>query len=275
MNEGPHAERTWLASGLGCVIAVASIAGAFPLGAAAARGLAVDVREVSAPMTLFLHVLLTCLVPLLLWLAAASAAASWEIVRAGGGGRAAADPRPGGRRAGRHHVAAVLLALTGAGALGTVPTTTAMASPLPPGTTRSAPLAVAEQPSAMDVPMPVATAPAGPPSAPAAADIPQPGWVTPAPSPASQRCAAGARLIAGCPTRTDSDQVVVHRGDSLWSLISRHLHTHDPAVIAAAVPHWYAANRAVIGPDPDLLLVGQRLHIPDTAPTAHTTQGER
>ncbi|KYH43101.1 hypothetical protein AZH51_05670 [Branchiibius sp. NY16-3462-2] len=82
-------------------------------------------------------------------------------------------------------------------------------------------------------------------------------------------------MIAGCPSRQESTQVVVHRGDSLWSLISRHLHTHDAAVIAAAVPHWYAANRSVIGPDPDLLLVGQRLHIPDTAPTEHTTQGER
>lgn len=255
--------------GLGLVIAAASVAGAIRLGAAAADGLTTDVRAVSAPSALFLHVLVLCLVPLLLWLALATAAASADIARAMRAGYQPAEPRQSGSGgAGRRHVAALLLALTGAGALGSLPSAPASASPLPPRTTQSAPIA-----SAMDVPVPIT------PPAPLTTDIPQPGWVTPAPSPTSQRCAAGARLIAGCPSREDYTQVVAHRGDSLWSLISRHLHTHDPAVIAAALPHWYAANRAVVGPDPDVLRVGQHLRIPDpaltTSTTEHTTQGER
>lgn len=268
-----HAEqrtaRTVMAIGLGLVVAAASAVGAVRIGVAATDGLSADVRAVSAPSALFLHVLLLCLVPLLLWLALATTAASTDIARALRAGYQPGEPRQSGSGAtGRRHVAALLLALTGAGALGSLPSATASASPLPPRTTQSAPIT-----SAMDVPVP--TTPPAPPTT----DIPQPGWVTPAPSPTSQRCAAGARLIAGCPSREDAADVVVHRGDSLWSLISRHLHTHDPVVIAAALPHWYAANRAVIGPDPDVLRVGQRLHIPDpaltTSTTEHTTQGER
>ena len=58
-------------------------------------------------------------------------------------------------------------------------------------------------------------------------------------------------------------EVVVHRGDSLWSIAARHL-GQDPsdAQIADEWPRWYAANRAVIGADPDLLLAGQVLTVP-------------
>jgi nucleoid-associated protein YgaU len=56
---------------------------------------------------------------------------------------------------------------------------------------------------------------------------------------------------------------VVRPGDSLWALAAAELgpHATDPAV-AARWPQWYAANRGVIGPDPDLILPGQVLRIP-------------
>jgi nucleoid-associated protein YgaU len=59
--------------------------------------------------------------------------------------------------------------------------------------------------------------------------------------------------------------VVVRRGDSLWDLAARHLGPDASAAdIAAEWPRWYAANRHVIGPDPDLLLPGERLVPPGT-----------
>jgi len=71
---------------------------------------------------------------------------------------------------------------------------------------------------------------------------------------------AGSDPVLG-PVRTTTDgAAVVRRGDSLWSIAARHLPAgatdHE---IAAAWPRWYAANRTVIGPDPDLLRPGQRL----------------
>ncbi|WP_404384110.1 LysM peptidoglycan-binding domain-containing protein [Knoellia locipacati] len=60
-------------------------------------------------------------------------------------------------------------------------------------------------------------------------------------------------------------EVVVHRGDSLWSIAARHLGPDAvDAEIAHAWPQWYAANRDRIGDDPDLLLPGQVLRVPDS-----------
>ena len=63
----------------------------------------------------------------------------------------------------------------------------------------------------------------------------------------------------GVPSRT----VVVSPGDTLWDLAVADLpQGADVALVAA---HWraiHAANRAVIGPDPDLILPGQRLRLP-------------
>jgi len=57
--------------------------------------------------------------------------------------------------------------------------------------------------------------------------------------------------------------MTVRRGDTLWDIAARHL---GPAAtdleIAQAWPRWFAANRAVIGPDPDRLHPGQRLTPP-------------
>ena len=57
--------------------------------------------------------------------------------------------------------------------------------------------------------------------------------------------------------------VVVRPGDSLWKIAGRSLgrEARDQA-IADAWPLWYAANRHIIGPDPDLLLPGQVLRPP-------------
>ena len=65
-------------------------------------------------------------------------------------------------------------------------------------------------------------------------------------------------------TGPESVQVVVRRGDSLWSIAARQLGPGaDAAQIAAAWPRWYAANRTVIGPDPDHIRPGQVL-VPPT-----------
>lgn len=57
--------------------------------------------------------------------------------------------------------------------------------------------------------------------------------------------------------------VVVHRGDTLWRLAAARLPAgSDDAAIARACRRLYAANRAAIGPDPDLLLPGTRLELP-------------
>lgn len=62
------------------------------------------------------------------------------------------------------------------------------------------------------------------------------------------------------------DGVVVHRGDTLWSIAAAALgpDATDPEV-ARAWPRWYAANRHLIGPDPDLLRPGQVLRVPTPA----------
>lgn len=56
---------------------------------------------------------------------------------------------------------------------------------------------------------------------------------------------------------------VVTRGESLWAIAEQHLGpTATPAQVAAEWPRWYAANRDVVGPDPDLLRVGVVLEAP-------------
>lgn len=61
--------------------------------------------------------------------------------------------------------------------------------------------------------------------------------------------------------------VVVHRGDTLWDVAARALGPDaTDADVAEAWPRWYAANRDVVGDDPDLLLPGQVLVPPEVAP---------
>ena len=56
---------------------------------------------------------------------------------------------------------------------------------------------------------------------------------------------------------------VVAPGDSLWAIAAHHLGPGaTPAQVAAEWPRWYASNRDVVGPDPDLLRVGTVLEAP-------------
>ncbi len=150
----------------------------------------------------------------------------------------------------------VTLAL-GAGLAGvmTAPLAAAAAPPDPGFGAVLAPAPSGSDPSAGAVPR----APASVPDAPAS--VPVPGWV---PAPPTVRPAPGTELLARAPRPAPvDDAVVVHRGDTLWSIAARHLAPGaSDAEIAAAWPRWYAANRAVIGPDPQLILPGQRLRPP-------------
>ncbi|ASN52393.1 LysM peptidoglycan-binding domain-containing protein [Sinomonas sp. R1AF57] len=97
-------------------------------------------------------------------------------------------------------------------------------------------------------------------SAPEPTPLPQPGWTPSAPlAPTGlliQQPARGAEA-AGMTT------VEVRPGDTLWSIVARHLGPGATELdIAAAWPDWYAANRGAIGDSPHLILPGQLLTAP-------------
>ncbi|MGH3357884.1 MAG: hypothetical protein ACRDO7_03715 [Nocardioidaceae bacterium] len=77
---------------------------------------------------------------------------------------------------------------------------------------------------------------------------------------------AGLRLPdrpSGEPRAERGEVVRVRPGDTLWDIASSRLPPGaDDAARAAACRRWYAANRAVIGADPDLLLPGTPLRPP-------------
>jgi nucleoid-associated protein YgaU len=65
------------------------------------------------------------------------------------------------------------------------------------------------------------------------------------------------------PPQPAEHAVLVRPGDSLWLITAHRLGPNaESADVAAAWPHWYAANRAVIGDDPNLILPGQLLSPP-------------
>ena len=80
------------------------------------------------------------------------------------------------------------------------------------------------------------------------------------------RAQPDVRVLSPSPRSTSTSrpsEVVVRRGDSLWSLAARHLGPDaSDAEIAQAWPAWFETNRAVIGDDPDLLRPGQVLRPP-------------
>ncbi|MEO7269691.1 MAG: LysM peptidoglycan-binding domain-containing protein [Knoellia sp.] len=64
-------------------------------------------------------------------------------------------------------------------------------------------------------------------------------------------------------------EVVVHRGDTLWSIAARHLGPQaSDAEIAREWPRWFDLNRGLIGDNPDLILPGQILRVPGADQTA-------
>jgi nucleoid-associated protein YgaU len=117
-------------------------------------------------------------------------------------------------------------------------------------------------------PLPAAFATsAGPAPKLAAATLPAPVWPgapervgRPDPSPATEHPKAEHPKA---PHADVEHPVRVQPGDSLWLIAARRLGpTADPAQVAASWPRWYAANRHVIGADPDLIRPGQLLSPP-------------
>ena len=104
------------------------------------------------------------------------------------------------------------------------------------------------------------------PEEPAAGDgeVPEPGWVPSRPAPGPR---ADADLLTGRTRRGGDRAVVVLRGDSLWGIAAARLGAGaSTAEIARSWPRWYAANRQVIGEDPDDLRPGTRLQPPGPEP---------
>ena len=93
--------------------------------------------------------------------------------------------------------------------------------------------------------------------------VPDPGWVPTAPT---IRAQPDVRVLSTAPPPPEPTtvEVVVRRGDSLWAIVARHLGPQaGDAEVAETWPAWFAANRHVIGDDPDLLLPGQVLRAPE------------
>ncbi len=68
--------------------------------------------------------------------------------------------------------------------------------------------------------------------------------------------------------RTSGSTVTVRAGDSLWSIAAGQLPANaSDGQVAQAWRAWHHANRAVVGPDPDLIRPGQVLSAPAPAPT--------
>lgn len=95
---------------------------------------------------------------------------------------------------------------------------------------------------------------------------PSPGFTPTAPRVRPQ---ADPGLLGGRVRPASDSDVVVHRGDTLWSIAARHLGPRaSDAEIARAWPQWFDLNRGLIGNDPDLILPGQILRVPDADTTA-------
>jgi hypothetical protein len=71
-----------------------------------------------------------------------------------------------------------------------------------------------------------------------------------------------ASATSSTPRRRPSQRLDVHPGDNLWRLTADLLPPDAPLGVVATGWHLlFAANRAVIGPDPDLLQPGQTLRV--------------
>lgn len=91
---------------------------------------------------------------------------------------------------------------------------------------------------------------------------PRIGWPT-TPAPPTSQATSTHRSAQRRSPEGDGRAVTVVPGDSLWLIAAHRLSpSATRAEIAAAWPQWYAANRAVIGPDPDHIEPGQQLNTP-------------
>jgi nucleoid-associated protein YgaU len=103
---------------------------------------------------------------------------------------------------------------------------------------------------------------------PTGADV-APGWVPTPPRARRVAVSTPEPSVVVQPRRRPAtavdDEVVVRRGDSLWGIAARHLGPGSTAAeIAVEWPRWYAANRDLLGRDPDHLVPGTRLRPPDS-----------
>ncbi|MBW8173656.1 LysM peptidoglycan-binding domain-containing protein [Ornithinimicrobium sp. Arc0846-15] len=93
---------------------------------------------------------------------------------------------------------------------------------------------------------------------------PAPTW-TPAPMAPSVRLIDQGSAVA--------EEVVVRRGDTLWSLAEQSLGPMATAQeVAQAWPAWHEANRSVIGPDPHMIYPGQVLRPPISTASSQPSQ---
>lgn len=248
------------------LIAAAMLTGAF------LRGLLADLatRPRSAVADAVPVVALVVVVVGLAWLAFVVAVSSHDLVRRRDRSRHPRSGRAGAPFAAR--VAAALLAATACGSAGaTAQALTAPAAAVSVETMRAPADHRAEHGRTLappGLPVPDFAPPVGVPDSterpdPARCDLPAPGWTSS--SPRLQRSASTdqAGLLDRCGAAPSGAELVVHRGDSLWSIVARDLGPDASAAeVAAAWPTWYAANRTLIGPDPDVLLPGTTLHRP-------------
>jgi hypothetical protein len=140
---------------------------------------------------------------------------------------------------------------------------------LAPGYTPSGSAAVPAAPEAVPELAPAFVPTPGARRLPGGGDSEGPGYVPSAPPPVLP--ADRSRLLAPAPRATVGahDVVTVHRGDTLWAVAARHLGPDASDVqVAREWPRWYAANREVIGDDPDLLVPGQQLRPPSDLTSA-------
>ena len=99
------------------------------------------------------------------------------------------------------------------------------------------------------------------------ATAPDAAWTPPRPDRTPVPDPEALHLLSRAPdagTLVDED-VVVRRGDTLWSIAARFL---GPAATAEEIarewPRWHEANRHAVGDDPDLIQPGQVLQPPTT-----------
>jgi len=126
---------------------------------------------------------------------------------------------------------------------------------------RTTPTATAPEPAPSVAPPPsVAPAPSVPPPPPATNAPPQPPAAPPPPQPQPKRQPARA-----APPGPDAPWVlyVVRTGDTMWAITDWALGSRStPDRIAASWTQIWAANRSVIGDNPNLIFPGQRFRVP-------------
>ena len=164
---------------------------------------------------------------------------------------------------------ATVLLTAGLGATLTAGTATAgaVSASVSPAADR-APAAAAPGAPTADVPSaawPASGSPDGPASGGAPDTAPDAAWTPPEPPRGPVPDPDALDLLSRAPAAggmVDED-VVVRRGDTLWSIAGRHLGPSATAdEIAREWPRWHDANRDAIGNDPDLIQPGQVLHPP-------------